>query len=840
ELTDILFDLIDVTDEQKRKKILQFACGLLNSEHKANIKLAFKLSQKIRSALAESKLHDPQLLQMLLLCAKSWNKHVWKDKKSTLRQMCCCTISETSSAQSVAGQKVIRLFDNFVSDLKVVSIFTPQLHAQIEQHLKSTMLKQRLAGNHLLDKLLDSSFKDFDQREVDHFSEFDFTSLITIVQCLQVEQTPSASKDDKCGLNWMRPLYISLLGHDDLLLLRWTLEYLMLHTTSSDLRQANILEEFLKASNWLELHDLEEHSLPLQQMIKFVPSIEMKRFFTAFVKVPWLDIALARWLDSLRGKRVPQVTQDLLYEMVQLVKNMKNQELRFWAGETLFTNFRNSIQSLSLVDYMTLVKTLYENTELAPFVVEFYFQNMIRECKALSEQFVQLNIEGFELITNRWKYQPHSTSSPYFKLFQQLQNVPKSCHGWWRLPLLFMFNKEPEVLNWYHAEYDLSIELTNLKELQQHLLEKFNCKAQDEKLYVLQRSVDLFVETNLSDWSKLQELHLDPIDLLEQGTVHTCLHLANILCEQQQCVEQSSKILAAIVQKWRKYTPYDYLRCIEFALEKQFDLSNSCICRRNLFIEYAYRQSREDLYELFNKLIRINVSMNRNGLILENSKESRAQLRILRVLLHSDAKSKAFWTNHLWQLLLCSATQPNQICVLYECLLAQQLPVDEPHFEQLLERVAQISSLESTQQDSLISVLLIYCIRNADLLKMEQFQTIFELLNQQMSELHSHTQTFAQLVLHKLAKKCEEKSIAFPMAVELQMPANIVVAEKIAQTVIEVRLMLPEILENLGPADILLHIINAPIDEYRKLVWVEAPLPLYNKLRKAFASRNEL
>ncbi|XP_051862692.1 uncharacterized protein LOC117575838 [Drosophila albomicans] len=277
---------------------------------------------------------------------------------------------------------------------------------------------------------------------------------------------------------------------------------------------------------------------------------------------------------------------------------------------------------------------------------------------------------------------------------------------------------------------------------------------------------------------------------------------------------------------------------IEFALAKE--LAYSCYTiRRDAFIEYAYRWPSETLYEIFNMLIRINVSMNRNGVILENSKENRVQMRILRVLLHTDPNSKLFWTNKLWQLLLSSSSQPNKICFLYECLVAEQLPFDESHFEQLLERIKLISNLESIQQDSIISVLYIYCMRKGDLLKVEHFQRVFEmLLNQQMDNLQSETRSFIQLVLHKLALKCEEKKIVVPMAVALKTPPNIVFENKIIQTTIEVRLMLPEIM-HAYPSDIILHIINAPIDEYRRPVWVDPyPMRLYNQFRKVFAQKS--
>ncbi|XP_062127079.1 uncharacterized protein LOC133839504 [Drosophila sulfurigaster albostrigata] len=903
ELTNLLLDLIDLTNEENRKKILQFVCGLLNTEEKENIKLAFKLSQKIKSAIDESKTHDPQLLQMLLLCVKSWSQHMTKDEKSVLSLI--WSVNATSEAQSLAGQKVIQIFEDFLNDVTVVEIFTPKLHKQIEQQLQSKMSKERLVGNNLLNKLLDS-IKDPHERELVNFSGLDFITYITIIQCLQVETTAVAPKDDKCGLIWMRPLYIRLLCEDNLLVRRWTLEYLMLNTTSSDLRRANLLIGFLKATNKIELHDLDTYALPNQLMTNFVQRLELKRFLVAFVKVSWLEVPFVRWLYSLDTKRVPQITQKILYQIVRLVKKIQNQTLRLWASEKLFTHFMNTIQELSLVEYLKFSLDVYDKEKDIPYVVERMLLEQIRKCKDISNQLGRLSREGFEKIcSGRERLLDYW---PYYQLFKKLQNVPKFCDGLWRLSFILMLHNKPEVVDLYHAEYDLNIELfqkcTNLKELQEHLLEKLNCKTEDEKLFLLQKSVDMFVVTRITDWSKIEEVQLSALELMEQGTENTFLHLTDILSSHNQKL-QDDKIFDEILQKWNQYKD-DYkmqrvIACrifryaetnlnidervnlvheiikkcknntdfatllyntnsipkymvlqnliregdpmtdeerIEFALAKQLSYS-CCTIRRDAFIEYAYRWPSETLYEIFNMLIRINVSMNRNGVILENSKENRVQMRILRVLLHTNPNSKLFWTNKLWQLLLSSSSQPNKICYLYECLVAEQLPFDASHFEQLLERIELISNLESIQQDSIISVLYIYCMRKVDLLKVEHFQRVFEmLLNQQMNILQSETRGFIQLVLHKLALKCEEKKIVVPMAVALKTPPNIVFENKIIQTTIEVRLMLPAIM-HAYPSDIILHIINAPIDEYRRPVWVDSfPMRLYDQFRKVFAQRS--
>jgi len=175
-----------------------------------------------------------------------------------------------------------------------------------------------------------------------------------------------------------------------------------------------------------------------------------------------------------------------------------------------------------------------------------------------------------------------------------------------------------------------------------------------------------------------------------------------------------------------------------------------------MFIGYVLRLPKDDFSEIFNELLCINNSITRkHSRILQNSKEHIIQMRILRAILYSE--QKLYWSDELWQALFAPSNQLN-ISYFYECLVASQVSFDQSHFEVLMDKLQTLHTFQINQQDSIISVIYIYCIRNWDYLKLEDFQKLFELLYQQMIQVNTQTKFFMKLVLHTLETMKSEES----------------------------------------------------------------------------------
>lgn len=104
----------------------------------------------------------------------------------------------------------------------------------------------------------------------------------------------------------------------------------------------------------------------------------------------------------------------------------------------------------------------------------------------------------------------------------------------------------------------------------------------------------------------------------------------------------------------------------------------------------------------------------------------------------------------MWNAVLALNDQLN-ISYMYECLVAQLLP----DIKELMDRMQSLATLKPSQQVSIISIAHIYCFLNWKVLELTQLQCIVNLLLPHTMGAHYQTRLFAQLVLHKLAVKCE-------------------------------------------------------------------------------------
>lgn len=142
-------------------------------------------------------------------------------------------------------------------------------------------------------------------------------------------------------------------------------------------------------------------------------------------------------------------------------------------------------------------------------------------------------------------------SDLYTDLLEQLKTIPKNERGWWRLPPLFILHKERNVLDFYNKDYDIDMQLfenyTGLGKLQ----EKMECNSDEEKRFVYERSVDVFVEVNLKTWVDIEELGLDPLELLKNGTIITFLHLINLLRYHKEKL-RNEEVFKTIIDLWKR------------------------------------------------------------------------------------------------------------------------------------------------------------------------------------------------------------------------------------------------------------------------------------------------
>lgn len=195
---------------------------------------------------------------------------------------------------------------------------------------------------------------------------------------------------------------------------------------------------------------------------------------------------------------------------------------------------------------MTFLDAAYDD-DVAYFTQDFLSQKVNR-CENMKEVLLLPNRALYKIFfPNR-----RQTLSAMTRMLKELSIIPKIEHGLWRLPPFFtlleeeMYGMRNMELDFYRNVYGVNIELVaqskNLKEVQLHLLDKLECKVDNEKDLVLKWTTDLFFANLLADGSKFQEFERDPIEILRNCSYSVFCILLSFLRISQSKVDANALI----------------------------------------------------------------------------------------------------------------------------------------------------------------------------------------------------------------------------------------------------------------------------------------------------------
>ncbi|EDW83416.1 uncharacterized protein Dwil_GK22831 [Drosophila willistoni] len=878
ELDDMLCELVDMHKDNvvALKRVLQCIYNLLQSNSRFNVKFGQKLFHKLISVIIADSREDSAAQRLLvanvLVCVHLHTKKFrHMDNKFLLYQL----FNLSSEEQPHAIQILVHLIDDFVREFGMECY--AQLVTIIQNLLQSPEIERRKSAYFLMAKLLVITEREKRVGLPQHFlkilqcSEIQWSSYVTLMENLEEQQSHLVIPSLTCLLprlhipgghshenwhSWLRILYARLLQDNNILVLRWTLNYFF---TRFDLRQLtglNLLNEFLKATNRTQLFNFEgDDSLLKFKMGAFLTDNNLGLLLEHIAKVSWHCVPLHFWLCQINPDKVSKVPKRVLIELSSRVRTLQNPSLRKMAIQRVHKLFKNTIDELSLGDYMMFIDALYNSCD--DFYGYDHLIDKIKKCDNIANVIARFNQRTYEIVCC---FPSDFKQFCIEEFLKKLKNLPNSQHGWWRLFPLFRLSENIQVREFYFNKYNLDVsslaEFSDLKELQSYILDKLHCESKEEKSFVLESCVDYFVE-RVEEW----EMLANPIDLLDKGTERTVKHLAKLLCSNEKPL-QDDNVLPGLIAKINNKTscdgildfilPYAY----KFMNHKEyhglvsdlianrkriasFDCFTIALIIKQLLhgetstgdarIEAAYinaindeifpdelsRQmciphiqlclSNEDLCCLCNKLLNINNEMSQKKLrYFENSKEHRIKMRIASSLLRINMEGRCYWSNDLWVALLEPSNQLN-ICYMYEALVARTLPSDDLLFEKLKG----LCSLKPTQQVSLISVVYIYCDLHSNILQ-HRLEEIIDMLLPHTMGPHFQTRLLAQLVLYRLASQRND----LPVANAIIRSIKITLGDKLENLEErEPRLYLPQILTNYD-VNALLYITNTPFDEY--------------------------
>lgn len=347
-LVEILLDFVDSTKVPQLEELINYAHGLCETANRKNMHLALKLIRKLFEVLVPSPKHDRQvqtynshLVSEFLDCVNMWTSRRRGEDNGLWTEV----FSRTSNNEE--SQVLGQLFDDILSELRTKYIDTDSVIRRIEILLKSKINEERNSGYLILNKLLHRTSSE----------NLDLYSYISVMECIIIDAKPKsmdsikfnerskplsllkeADLDDK----WMRFLYIKLLKTTNISMRHVIIDFIMDHFTVAELFSANLLIEFLSATNHLELHNVEGNPIQESKMKKFVTENDNKQFLKALAEVSWTGVPLHRWLSCQEPRSQPQVKNDLLLKLAAHVRKIENASLRNSAGNLLCDLFEVS------------------------------------------------------------------------------------------------------------------------------------------------------------------------------------------------------------------------------------------------------------------------------------------------------------------------------------------------------------------------------------------------------------------------------------------------------------------------------------------------------------------
>ncbi|KAH8388283.1 hypothetical protein KR093_002809 [Drosophila rubida] len=893
ELDELLNDLIDLhkDNELALKRVVQCIYNLLQSNSKYNVKFGAKVFHKLVSiVIADNMSFCRQLVANVLICVQIYARKFPRiDGKFLMQQL--WSLSLSSECQPHAAQILVQLFDDFVRQLGAESICCIELQLVIKSLLQSEAREFRKAAYFLMRKLenVNRSVNEIDDLPC---TRQQWTSYVTIMESLEEQQShlmlPTlgtlipriicrTAHEDLEWISWLRILYVRLLQDNNILVLRWTLEYFVTHFDVIQLRQVDLLPEFLAATNRTQLYNVECYFVPTFKFNNFMAQEQMQVFLEALVTIPWHSVPLLFWLQRMPTQNDSSTSKTLLLKLSSRVRSLRNTRLRRIANKRVFKIFETTINSLTLRDYLTFIETIF-NVNDGYYNDYERFILKLRNCKNIDEDVAYFSKRSFEIIVD-----DSHDNLLVPELIRHFNGQPKKLHGWWRLFPLFIVGRldsSAQQMCWdfYSSQYDVKREIlkkgSNIAMVQEHLICQLDCQTKEEKSFVNAKSVDWFVETNLERWSQIYELHLKPLELLERGTRTTFMCLAQLLRDSETPVEENESVLQALLGLLHRHKNSE---CAVAAILKYATQNMSDVDTEKLAETILSHRGENTIKILLSNVKTLGVSFIVQGILhgditsgdarieaayadsivdksadeivlrneyiyfaMQQSDEEvnaiSAQLQLANKQLTEKKpryfenckehrlkiriarallmmQSRISWSDELWNTLLSPCDQLN-ISYMYECLVASLLP----SLQFLLDRIQQIDKLKPSQQVSIISVIHLYCMHNWNKVKTKDLEKIVSLLLPHTMGAHFQTRLLAQLVLHKMAAKCKQTGIVLPILEALQSGIEMTLGSRLAKFEYETRIVLSDVMvQPDSSADLILYMTNAPFDEYDKI-----------------------
>nr|XP_041631214.1 uncharacterized protein LOC121502219 [Drosophila kikkawai] len=566
---ELLCELVEILRDHEPglKRVIQSIYTLVQDNLLCNTQLVHKVISAVISGSQDETSTRRRLLARALVCVQLQVRRIPADEGALMLHELLARASD--DVHPYAGQILGHLFNDFVRVLgadcflRLLDATRTILLSKEPQDRKSSYFLiskiQRMCeidGEHseaLLNGLQCSAQQWIAFAVIVADLEEQDPNLVGITLETQLPQLQLMSSDlGERWLAWLRTICIRLLQEDRVQVLRKTLEYFLTHLSVEYLCRLGLLPEFLMATNRSQLFDPEgDNWLNGEQVKQFVAKGNVELLLEALVVVSWENVPLLVWIRSLESEQVESVPKELFIKLCLNVKAIDNYDLREGARDHVILIFKDTIDGFSLRDYIVYMESLFNKGDLFPESQRL--KDKIGNCTDFEEHIDFFSRRFFDIFLcyDRCSFglQPDLSHT----LFSKMETLPKQKHGFLRF--VFITKNEELFTRFYRKFYNVDTSLLqkgkSLGEMQVHLLDRLDCQTDEETSFLKARCVDLFT-LNMDSWAQLEELNLDPLELLEQGTYDTILALARLLESHQERITDDA-VLPALISRLKSY-----------------------------------------------------------------------------------------------------------------------------------------------------------------------------------------------------------------------------------------------------------------------------------------------
>nr|XP_041630421.1 uncharacterized protein LOC108077587 [Drosophila kikkawai] len=583
ELAEILRD-----HEPGLKRVVQGMFDLVQDNVNCSTQLMHKVISAVISGSQEHTSTRRHLLARALVCVQLQISRIPADDGALLLQE--LLTGTLDDVYPYTGQILEHLFENFVSVLgancflRLLDATRELLLSQEPQNCKSSnfliskIQKMCKIGGEQSEALLNCL-----QCSAQQWTAFaviiadlknqDSNVVVSTLE-MQLPQLKLMSPDlgDR-WLAWLRTLCLRLLQEDRIQVLCKILQYFLAHLSVEQLVRFNLLSEFLVATNRSQLFNLEAYNwLKKEQLELFVTDGHVETFLEALMTVSWVNVPLFLWLRSFKSKRVQRVPKELLIKLCFVVRAIGNFDFRVTAQDYVLLMFKDTIDALSLRDYIVCMESLFNKAD--PYLDYDRLEKKIYKCKDLDNHIDLFNRRSFDIFSHDvWRLNNIVGNLLNTSLILECETLCEHIHGFWRLALFS--NNQELIMQFLRQYYKVNTSLlqkgASLGKMQAHLLERLDCQTSEETSFLKARCVDLFT-SNLDSWRQMDELEIDPLELLKQGTEKTMSTLTRLLGVHGNRIKNET-VLSALIARVRYF------------------------CHINNVLDYAYRNLTEEEFE---------------------------------------------------------------------------------------------------------------------------------------------------------------------------------------------------------------------------------------------------